>query len=397
MQLSDIVILSGARTPIGSFGGALASQSPVQLGTVAAIAAIQRAGVAAEKVDAAVFGHIITTGSDDVYLARQIALQSGMAAGSNAFQVNRLCGSGLQAVISAAQQLLLGDGQLALCGGAESMSQGAFLLPGVRKGLRVGHAAVTDLTLGILTDPFGSGHMGITAENIAAKYGFSRSQLDAFALESQSRAAKAQQAGYFNEQIVAVQLPCKTGAVPTLVTTDEHIRPATTLQSLHQLKPAFQANGLVTAGNASGLNDGAAAIMLATAQYANSHGLRPKARLVGYSMAGVAPSLMGLGPIPAVQQLLTRTGLSLGNIDVIESNEAFAAQALAVSQTLGFDPAKVNPNGGAIALGHPVGATGAILLVKTLYELERINGQFGLITLCIGGGQGIALLVERTG
>jgi len=395
MQLSDIVILSGARTPIGSFGGALASQSPAQLGTVAATAAMQRAGVAAAKVDVAVFGHIITTRSDDVYLARQIALQSGMVASSNAFQVNRLCGSGLQAIVSAAQQLLLGDGQLALCGGAESMSQGAFLLPGVRKGLRIGHAAVTDLTLGILTDPFGSGHMGITAENIAAKYGFSRNQLDEFALESQQRAARAQQAGYFAEQIVAVALPGKAGAEPTLMTTDEHIRPTTTLQSLSLLKPAFQANGLVTAGNASGLNDGAAALILATAQYAKSHGLSPKVRLVGYSMAGVEPSLMGLGPIPAVQQLLTKTGLSLGNIDVIESNEAFAAQALAVSQTLGFDPAKVNPNGGAIALGHPVGATGAILLVKTLYELERIDGQFGLVTLCIGGGQGIALLVER--
>ncbi|OBP16675.1 acetyl-CoA acetyltransferase [Rheinheimera sp. SA_1] len=395
MQLSDIVILSGARTPIGSFGGALASQSPAQLGTVAATAAISRAGVDAAAVDLAVFGHIITTNSDDVYLARQIALQTGMAASSNAFQVNRLCGSGLQAIISAAQQLLLGDGQLALCGGAESMSQGAFLLPGVRKGLRVGHAAVTDLTLGILTDPFGSGHMGITAENIAAKYGFTRNQLDEFALESQQRAAKAHQAGYFTEQIVAVPLSGKTGTEPTLITTDEHIRPGTTLQSLSQLKPAFQANGMVTAGNASGLNDGAAALILATTQYANSQGLSPKARLVGYSMAGVEPSLMGLGPIPAVQQLLAKTGLALGNIDVIESNEAFAAQALAVSQTLGFDPAKVNPNGGAIALGHPVGATGAILLVKTLYELERIDGQFGLVTLCIGGGQGIALLVER--
>lgn len=395
MQLSDIVILSGARTPIGSFGGVLASQSPAQLGTMAATAAISRAGVDAAAVDLAVFGHIITTNSDDVYLARQIALQSGMTPSSNAFQVNRLCGSGLQAIISAAQQLLLGDGQLALCGGAESMSQGAFLLPGVRNGLRVGHAAVTDLTLGILTDPFGSGHMGITAENIAAKYGFSRNQLDEFALESQQRAAKAQQAGYFTEQIVAVPLPGKTGTEPTLITTDEHIRPATTLQSLSQLKPAFQANGMVTAGNASGLNDGAAALILATTQYANSQGLSPKARLVGYSMAGVEPSLMGLGPIPAVQQLLAKTGLSLANIDVIESNEAFAAQALAVSQTLRFDPTKVNPNGGAIALGHPVGATGAILLVKTLYELERINGQFGLVTLCIGGGQGIALLVER--
>ena len=256
----------------------------------------------------------------------------------------------------------------------------------------MGHAAVTDLTLGILSDPFGSGHMGITAENIAAKYRFSRNQLDEFALESQQRAARAQQAGYFTEQIVPVEIPGKT---TTRVTQDEHLRPLTTLESLSLLKPAFQSQGLVTAGNASGLNDGAAALILATAHYAKSHGLAPKARLVACSMAGVDPALMGLGPIPAVQQLLAKTGLTLSNIDVIESNEAFAAQALAVSQTLGFDPKKVNPNGGAIALGHPVGATGAILLVKTIYELARIDGQFGLITLCIGGGQGIALLVER--
>jgi acetyl-CoA C-acetyltransferase len=395
MQLSNIVILSGARTPIGSFAGALATQSPVQLGTVAATAAISRAGVVASEIDVAVFGHIITTSSDDVYLARHIALQSGMAVSCNAFQVNRLCGSGLQAIVSAAQQLLLGDGQLALCGGAESMSQGAFLLPGVRKGLRVGHGKVTDLTLGILNDPFGSGHMGITAENIAAKYQFNRTQLDEFALESQHRATTAQNNGYFDSQIVPVPLSSKTGAAPTFFTQDEHIRPATSMESLAQLKPAFQSNGMVTAGNASGLNDGAAALILATARYAKSHGLHAKARLVAYAMAGVEPSLMGLGPIPAVQQLLIKTGLSLAHIDVIESNEAFAAQALAVSQTLGFDPSKVNPNGGAIALGHPVGATGAILLVKTLYELDRIDGQFGLVTLCIGGGQGIALLVER--
>jgi acetyl-CoA C-acetyltransferase len=318
-----------------------------------------------------------------------------MSASSNAFRVNRLCGSGLQAIVSAAQQLLLGDGQLALCGGAESMSQGAFLLPGVRKGLRVGHGKVTDLTLGILTDPFGSGHMGMTAENIAANYQLNRGQLDEFALESQRRAAYAQQHGYFTDQIVPVSLASKHGAAPTCFAQDEHLRPDTTRQSLAQLKPAFQKNGMVTAGNASGLNDGAAALVLATARYAQSEGLAVKARLIAYAMAGVEPALMGLGPIPAVQQLLRKTGLSLAHIDVIESNEAFAAQALAVSQTLGFDPAKVNPNGGAIALGHPVGATGAILLVKTMYELERIDGQFGLIALCIGGGQGIALLVER--
>jgi acetyl-CoA C-acetyltransferase len=397
MPLSDIVILSAARTPIGSFAGALSGCTPAELGTVAATGAIHRAGIPAAEIGTAVFGHIITTSAADVYLARQIALGSGMAEHSNAFNVNRLCGSGLQAVISAAQQLLLGGAgpgsEVALCGGAESMSQGAFLLPGVRRGLRLGHSTVTDLTLGILTDPFGSGHMGVTAENIARQYQFSRSDLDEFALHSQQKAAHAQQAGYFQAQICPVSHKGPHG--PVSVDTDEHIKPDTTLQSLSRLKPAFVADGLVTAGNASGLNDGAAALVLATARYARAHGLAGRARLRSCSFAGVAPAMMGLGPIPAVRQLLQQSGLSLADIAVIESNEAFAAQALAVNRTLGLDPARVNPNGGAIALGHPVGATGAILVVKALYELERIDGQFALITLCIGGGQGIALLLER--
>ena len=399
MQLSDIVILSGARTPIGSFGGSLSAQTPAQLGTVAAQAAITRAGVPACDIASSVFGHIITTSAADVYLARHIALNCGMAVHSDAFQVNRLCGSGLQAVLSAAQQLMLsGDRaqqQLILCGGAESMSQGAFLLPGVRKGLRLGHGAVTDLTLGILTDPFGSGHMGITAENIASHYQFSREELDQFALQSQQRAVRAQQAGFFTSQIEPVTLTGKQGEF--LFTEDEHPRADTTLASLAQLKPAFLRDGVVTAGNASGLNDGAAALVLSTATYARAHGLRSRARLHSCAFAGVAPSMMGLGPIPAVQRLLQQSRISLADIAVIESNEAFAAQALAVSHTLGLDPARVNPNGGAIALGHPVGATGAILVVKALYEMERIDAQFGLITLCIGGGQGIALLLERSG
>lgn len=398
MQLSEIVILSAARTPIGSFGGTLSSQTPAQLGTVAGKAAIERAGVAAADISTAVFGHIITTGAEDAYLARHIALNCGLPVHSNAFQVNRLCGSGLQAILSAAQQLLLSGSQatkpLALCGGAESMSQGAFLLPGVRKGLRIGHSSVTDLTLGILTDPFGSGHMGVTAENIARQYQFSRTELDEFALLSQQRAATAQQTGIFIQQIAPVALAGPKGT--TFCHQDEHLRPDTTLDSLAKLKPAFQQHGLVTAGNASGLNDGAAALVLTTASYAKAHGLAARARLHSCAFAGVEPNLMGLGPIPAVQQLLQQSGIGLADIAVIESNEAFAAQALAVSQTLGFDPARVNPNGGAIALGHPVGATGAILVVKALYELERINAQFALITLCIGGGQGIALLLERT-
>ncbi|WP_166840435.1 beta-ketothiolase BktB [Rheinheimera pleomorphica] len=392
MPLSDVVILAGARTAIGSFGGSLAGLSPAQLGTAAAKAAIQRAGVAATDVDHAVFGHIITTGAEDAYLARHIALNSGMAASSAAFNVNRLCGSAVQSVISSAQLIQLGQSKIAVAGGAESMSNGAYLLPKVRRGLKMGHSAITDLTLGILSDPFGSGHMGITAETIAAQYGFSRTDLDAFALQSQQRAAYAQQQGYFDQQIVPLTVPA--GRSEVLFNRDEHIRADTSLESLAQLKPAFKRDGIVTAGNASGLNDGAAALLLTSRFEADKRGLKPQARIVGYAFAGVEPGVMGLGPIPAVQQVLAQTGLTLADLDVIESNEAFAAQALAVSQTLGFDNSKVNPNGGAIAMGHPVGATGSILIIKLLAELKRINGRYGLVTMCIGGGQGIALLLE---
>lgn len=393
MQLSDVVILAGARTAIGSFDGALSSLSPAELGSAAAVAAISRSGVATEHIDHAVFGHIITTGPQDAYLARHVALNIGMPVSSAAFNVNRLCGSAVQAVISAAQLIQLGQSRIVLAGGAESMSNGAYLLPAVRKGLRLGHGVVTDLTLGILSDPFGSGHMGITAETIAAQYGFSRSELDAFACESQRRAAYAQQHGFFDSQITAVLV--KSRQTEFLVQQDEHIRGNTTTQSLSSLKAAFKKDGLVTAGNASGLNDGAAAMVLTSQTEAERLGLKPQARLIGYSFAGVEPALMGLGPIPAVQKLLAQTGISLQQIDVIESNEAFASQAMAVSQTLGFNPDKVNPNGGAIALGHPVGATGAILILKAVAELQRIQGQYGLITMCIGGGQGIALMLER--
>ena len=392
MQLTDVVILAGARTAIGSFGGSLAGLSPAQLGTAAAKAAIQRAGVAPTDVDHAVFGHIITTGAEDAYLARHIALNSGMAASSAAFNVNRLCGSAVQSVISAAQLIQLGQSKIALAGGSESMSNGSYLLPKVRRGLKMGHSAITDLTLGILSDPFGSGHMGITAETIAAQYGFSRADLDAFALQSQQRAAYAQQQGYFDEQIVPLTVPA--GRSEVLFNRDEHIRADTSLDSLAQLKPAFKRDGIVTAGNASGLNDGAAALLLTSRFEADKRGLKPQARIVGYAFAGVEPGVMGLGPIPAVEQVLAQTGLTVADLDVIESNEAFAAQALAVSQSLGFDSNKVNPNGGAIALGHPVGATGSILIIKLLAELKRINGRYGLVTMCIGGGQGIALLLE---
>lgn len=393
MQLSDVVILAGARTAIGSFGGSLAGLSPAQLGTAAAKEAISRAGVAATDVDHAVFGHIITTGAEDAYLARHIALNAGMAASSAAFNVNRLCGSAVQSVISAAQLIQLGQSTIVLAGGAESMSNGAYLLPNVRRGLKMGHGAIKDLTLGILTDPFGSGHMGITAETIAAQYGFSRTDLDAFALISQQRAANAQQQGWFDSQIVP--LTVQVGRKEVQFDRDEHIRADTTAESLAKLKPAFKPDGIVTAGNASGLNDGAAAMLLTSRFEAEKRGLKPQARFVGYAFAGVEPGVMGLGPIPAVQRVLAQTGLSVAEIDVIESNEAFAAQALAVSQTLGFDSAKVNPNGCAIALGHPVGATGSILIIKLLAELKRIGGRYGLVTMCIGGGQGIALLLER--
>ena len=392
MQLSDVVILSGARTAIGSFGGSLASLSPAQLGTAAAKDAISRAGVAPADIDHAVFGHIITTSAEDAYLARHIALSAGMAPGSAAFNVNRLCGSAVQSVISAAQLIQLGQSKIALAGGAESMSNGAYLLPKVRRGLKMGHGSITDLTLGILSDPFGSGHMGITAETIAAQYGFNRADLDAFALQSQKRAAFAQQQGYFNRQIVP--LTVLAGRSEVVFNRDEHIRGDTSLDSLAKLKPAFKAEGIVTAGNASGLNDGAAALVLTSQAEADKRGLKPQARILAYAFAGVEPGVMGLGPIPAVQQVLAQSGLTVADLDVIESNEAFAAQAMAVSQSLGFDSAKVNPNGGAIALGHPVGATGSILIIKLIAELKRINGRYGLVTMCIGGGQGIALLLE---
>ena len=392
MQLSDVVILAGARTAIGSFGGSLAGLSPAQLGTEVAKAAIQRAGIAPTDVDHAVFGHIITTSAEDAYLARHIALKAGMAASSAAFNVNRLCGSAVQSVISAAQLIQLSQSKIALAGGAESMSNGAYLLPKVRRGLKMGHSGITDLTLGILSDPFGSGHMGITAETIAAQYGFSRADLDAFALQSQQRAAYAQQQGYFDQQIVP--LTVQVGRNDVQFDRDEHIRADTSLESLAKLKPAFKADGIVTAGNASGLNDGAAALLLTSRFEADKRGLQPQARILAYAFAGVEPGVMGLGPVPAVQQVLAQTGLTVADLDVIESNEAFAAQALAVSQTLGFDNNKVNPNGGAIALGHPVGATGSILIIKLLAELKRINGRYGLVTMCIGGGQGIALLLE---
>lgn len=393
MKFNSVVIIEGVRTAIGGFGGSLSALSPAELGTATAKEVIQRSGVQASDIDHAVYGHIITTAPQDAYLSRHIALNSGLPQSSAALNVNRLCGSGLQAIISAAQLIEGGDSSLALAGGAESMSQGAYLLPKARNGLRMGDGSVVDLTLGILSDPFGSGHMGITAENIAAKYGYSREQVDAFALQSHQKAAAAIAAGRFNDQIVPVSV--KKGREQVEFSQDEHVRQNASAEDFARLKPAFKQDGLVTAGNASGINDGAATLLLAHAEEARKLGLKPRARILACAFAGVDPQLMGMGPVPAVRCCLEQAGLKVSDLDVIESNEAFAAQAMAVAQELDFPTDKLNPNGGAVGMGHPVGATGAILTVKTLYELERINGRYGLITLCIGGGQGIALIIER--
>ncbi|MFD0982340.1 acetyl-CoA C-acyltransferase family protein [Tropicimonas aquimaris] len=390
--MEDIVILGGARTAIGTFGGSLAGTPPITLGKVVAGAALERAGVEPGQIGAVVFGHVINTEPRDMYLSRAAAIEAGIPDTAPAMNVNRLCGSGAQAIVSAAQSLMLGDADFALAGGAENMSRSPYVVPAARWGAKMGDAGGVDMMLGALTCPFGTGHMGVTAENVADENGIDRAAQDAFALESQSRAARAIAEGRFASQIVPVEVRVKRDTVA--FDTDEHPK-ATTLDKLAALRPAFRKEGSVTAGNASGLNDGAAALVLARASAAEAAGLTPRARLLGYAHAGVRPEVMGIGPVPAVQKLLEKTGLSIADFDVIESNEAFAAQALAVNAGLGLDPAKVNPNGGAIALGHPVGATGAIITVKALYELERIGGRKALVTMCIGGGQGIALALER--
>lgn len=390
--MKDIVILSGARTAIGAFGGSLAGTPPIDLGATVAKAALARAGVEGGQIGTTVFGHVINTEPRDMYLSRVAAMQAGVPETTPAMNVNRLCGSGVQAIVSAVQALQLGDADFALAGGAESMSRAPYTLPAARFGQKMGDAGAVDMMLGALNCPFGTGHMGVTAENVAAEHDITRAQQDAFAAESQERAARAIAQGYFTDQIVPVEVRVKRDMVPFEV--DEHPK-ATTLETLAGLRTVFQKDGTVTAGNASGINDGAAAVVLATADAAQAAGLTPRARIIGYAHAGVRPEVMGIGPVPAVQALCARTGLSIADFDVIESNEAFASQALAVTKGLGLDPAKVNPNGGAIALGHPVGATGAIITVKALYELERIGGSKALITMCIGGGQGIALAIER--
>jgi acetyl-CoA C-acetyltransferase len=390
--MTDIVILGGARTAIGSFGGALAGTPPITLGATVAEAAMTRSGVDPAQIGHVVFGHVINTEPRDMYLSRVAAMDAGVPDTTPAMNVNRLCGSGVQAIVSVVQALQLGDADFGLAGGAECMSRSPFIISDQRWGAKMGDIQTRDMMLGALNCPFGTGHMGITAENVSAEHDISRAAQDSFALESQNRAAKAMAEGRFDSQIVPVTLKIRRETYD--FKTDEHPK-ATTAEALAGLRPAFRKDGTVTAGNASGLNDGAAAITLATMAAAEKAGLTPRFRVLGYAHAGVRPEVMGIGPVPAVRKLLERTGLKADDFDVIESNEAFAAQALAVSKELGFDPAKVNPNGGAVALGHPVGATGAIITVKAMYELDRIGGKRALITMCIGGGQGIALAIER--
>ena len=390
--MDDIVILSGARTAIGTFGGSLAGTPLSEVATHVTKAALERAGVEGGQIGTVVFGHVGNTEPRDAYLSRVAAMQAGIPDSAPAMNVNRLCGSGAQAVVSAMQSLALGDADFALAGGAEAMSRMPYIIPAARFGQKMGDTAVLDMMVGALTCPFGTGHMGVTAENVAAEHQITREEQDAFALQSQNRAAKAIAEGRFKDQIVPFMLKTRKGEVA--FDTDEHPK-QTSAEALAGLRPAFQKGGSVTAGNASGINDGAAALVLARAEAAEKAGLKPRARLLGYAVAGVRPEVMGIGPVPAVKALCERTGLSASDFDVIESNEAFAAQALAVNKGLGLDAAKVNPNGGAIALGHPVGATGAILTVKAVHELERTGGRYGLVTMCIGGGQGIALAIER--
>ena len=391
MSDTGIVILSGARTAIGTFGGSLAAVPPISLAAQVTRAAMERANVAPDKIGQVVFGHVINTEPRDMYLSRVAMLDAGIPDTTPALNVNRLCGSGAQAIVSAAHALMAGDTDFAVAGGAESMSRAPYAVPAARFGAKMGDAVMLDMMTGALTCPMGTGHMGVTAENVASEHDISRQAQDEFALESQKRAAAAIEAGHFREQIVPIEVKTRKGMVA--FDTDEHPK-QTSLEKLGGLKAVFKKDGSVTAGNASGINDGAAAVVLARAEAAEAAGLTPRARILGYAVAGVRPEVMGIGPIPAVEALMKRTGLSIGDFDVIESNEAFAAQALAVNRGLGLDSAKVNPNGGAIALGHPVGATGAILTVKALYELERTGGKTALITMCIGGGQGIALAIR---
>ena len=389
----EVFVVSAARTAIGTFGGTLKDVPLADLATTAVKAALARSGAPADAVGHLAMGTVVTTEPRDCYLSRVAVVNAGLPKETPAFNVNRLCGSGLQAIISASQAILLGDCEVAIGAGAENMSRGAYLMPGARWGTRMGDAQLVDLMVGALHDPFHKIHMGITAENVGEQFGISRQQMDEAAAESHRRAAAATAAGYFTEQIVPVEIASRKGTISFV--TDEHIKADTTAESLAKMRPAFKKDGAVTAGNASGINDAAAAVMLASGEAVKSHGLRPLARLVSYAHTGVEPTIMGIGPVSASRKALERAGLTVADMDVIEANEAFAAQACAVNKELGLDPAKVNPNGSGISLGHPIGATGAIITTKAVYELQRTGGRYALVTMCIGGGQGIAAIFER--
>jgi len=390
----EVVVVSGVRTAIGTFGGSLKDTPPTELATLVVRESLARAGVEGKDVGHVVFGHVVNTEPKDMYLSRVAAIYGGCSESTPAFNVNRLCGSGLQAIISASQSILLSDADVAIGGGAECMSRGPYASLATRFGARMGDTKMIDMVVGALHDPFHAIHMGVTAENIAAKWGISREEQDALAVQSHNRAQKAVEAGHFKTQIVPVMLKSRKGEVA--YDTDEHFRPNCTLADMAKLKPVFlKDNGTVTAGNASGINDAAAAVVLMEAGAAEARGLKPLARLVAYAHAGVDPKYMGIGPVPATQMALKKAGLTVNDLDVIEANEAFAAQACAVTRDLGLDPAKVNPNGSGISLGHPIGATGALITVKALHELQRVQGRYALVTMCIGGGQGIAAIFER--
>jgi acetyl-CoA C-acetyltransferase len=390
----EVVVVSGVRTAVGTFGGSLKDIPPTELGATVVAEALKRAGVEGSEVGHVVFGHVINTEPKDMYLGRVVALKGGVKDHTPCLTVNRLCGSGLQAIVSAAQTIMLGDADIAIGGGAENMSRGAYILPAARFGQRMGDGKIVDMMVGALHDPFDVVHMGVTAENVAKQWSITREQQDALAVESHQRAARAIAEGRFKSQIVPIMLKSKKGDVA--FDTDEHVRAEASVADMAKLKPVFlKENGTVTAGNASGINDGAGAVVLMERAAAEKRGLKPLARLVSYGHAGVDPKIMGIGPVPSSRKALEKAGLTVQQMDVIESNEAFAAQACAVMKELGADPAKVNPNGSGISLGHPVGATGAIITVKALYELQRTGGRYALVTMCIGGGQGIAAVFER--